>query len=355
MRKIRVFQEYNVDLGQLYNWLPWGGLIYPQVVRNKDGSLMGFIRYSGDTAKGAPYGHPTDEVEGLEFTKGWAVWSECWHYDGRNELTLTLCWNPFRDKNSGLIVNGMTDGGLSPQLAELHFQEILTQLCQVLSEVECEAHILQNEEVLQYLAQTLTGEPSSQEMYVPPLYLDAVLSRDVRFQVYGAGTEKKNDLAIGGRDLTVVTPLGQSKVSVMYTLFEAFADLDYRFVRRFLFCDEAGAEKSLDGYMSSWCKGRSTLKAFMRGQLLGELNGLFAETFIFRFAEEERDEREAQVESAFRSLGLPHVFENYNRKHCWWGTLPGCFRANIPPQVTGLDSLAELLIGGEQPVQAESL
>jgi len=297
VRTIGAFQEYNVDLSKLYNWLPWGGLISPQVIRNKDGSLMGFIRYekvahnhlkveSGQT------GEENSEVAhyGQDFGPGWAIWSELCHCGGRDELTLTLCWNPFHDKQSSCIINALTSDGLPLGKAEEHFEAVLQELCRDMESYG--AKLLQYEEAMRYLGSTLTGEPCQIAMYNPPIYLDAVLSRGVDFRVFGAKTDKKNELEIGGKAITVATPLGEPELPIMGKLFEAFHVMDYRFVRRFLFWDEAGTMKQLNGYMRTWCKGRRTLKDFMSGQLLKSFNGVFTEAFIFRMAEDERGAKE---------------------------------------------------------------
>lgn len=336
-----------MDLGRLDNWLPWGGLIYPAVVRNKDNSLMGFIRYVQGEG-----GQPIKTS--LDLGRGWSVWSEKSHFAGRDELTLTLCWNPFVEKKSGIIQNCLDDVKRFAGEAEQYFAYVLVTLQKEVSQT-VPSRLLQDEEVLQYLAGTISGEPSSIEMYRPPLYLDAVLSRKVGFKVFGNRTDKKNDLYINGQGVTVVSVLGWPNVSIMDTLCRAFKELDYRLVKRMLFWDEEGAEKEIRGYMASWCKGRRTLKDFMSDQLLKPFNGIYTEMFIFRFAEDERDAREVFVESVFRQLAQPHVFEDYNRKHCWWSSIPGCFRANVVTPLGGIDDLSELLMGGAQDVQAESL
>lgn len=342
------FQEYRVDLGELHNWLPWGGLVAPQIVRNKDNSLMGFIRYQKSAKRIL-----LAKENGRNLGKGWAMWSELRHFQGRDERTLTLCWNPFCERKNGRILNAPGRASCRLQEAESVFLAALQSFCQGLQLQT--AKILQNEEVLQYLAETLTGEPSAIAMYTPPLYLDAVLSRDVKFQVFGKATKKKNDLSIGGREITIVTPLGHPESSVLAKLFEAFSAYDYRFAKRFLFWDADGAEKELNQYMRSWCKGRGKLKSFMRQQTLRGFNGVYTDTFVFRFAPEEREKEEAHLAETFRAFGLPHIFEDYNRKHVWWGTLPGCFRANIVTPLGGIDAFSELLLEEEHDVQAESL
>lgn len=33
-----MLEDYRQDFSKVYSWLSWGGLILPEVVRNKDGS-----------------------------------------------------------------------------------------------------------------------------------------------------------------------------------------------------------------------------------------------------------------------------------------------------------------------------
>lgn len=341
VRSIGTLQEYNMDLSQIYNWLPWGGLIYPQVVRNKDNSLMGFIRYNTVLDVEAPDEQP---MQIHEFPKGWAIWVELQHFNSGNDIKiLTLCWHPFRDKKSGKILNSLDGKDYLPAEAESHFITVLQQLQQDLATV-VHAEILEYEQVLSYLTSTLTGESSSVEMYSPPLYLDAVLSRDIDFQVFSSNTAKKNAVAINGREITAVTPMGFPKMPIMGILFKAFCDFDYRFVKRFLFWDAAGAEQELKGYMKGWCQNRTSIKDYMSQNLLMKFNGVYTNTFVFRFTDQNRAKNEAYIAKVLETLELPYVFEEFNRKHCWWGTVPGCFRANIVPPIKGIQRLGDLLV-----------
>ena len=341
MRTISTLQEFHMDLSKIYNWLPWGGLVYPQVVRNKDNSLMGFIRYTTDAGADAS---AESEVEKITaFKKGWAIWVDLQHYNGQDTTVLTLCWNPFREKKTGRLLNALNEKVYTRDEAERYFITVLNNLQKDLS-ATVKAEILEYAEILGYLKSTLSGKPAPVEMYSPPLYLDAVLSKDVDFQLFGSKTKKKNDLAIDGHEVTVVTPLGFQKMPIMGSLFTAFRDFDYRFVKRFLFFDQESAEKELKKYMHDWCKGRRSIRDYLMQGLTRNFNGVYTDTFIFQFDTENRQENEKYINTVFETLSIPHTFEDYNRKHCWWGAIPGCFRANITMPLKGIDQLGDLLI-----------
>ena len=302
---------------------------------------MGFIRYEvyADAAdRSVPKTEPIQS-----FVKGWAIWVDLQHFGKTAVRTVTLCWNPFVDKKSGKVLNALDEQDHIKNDTETYFMTILERLRSDLSETVA-ARILEYEEVLSYLASAYSGEATVMQMYSPPLYLDAVLSRDVEFKIFGAESSKKNALAINGREVTVVTPLGSPSMPIMGILCNAFRDFDYRLVKRFLFWDGDGAEKEMDAYMKKWCRGRSSVKEYMKKGLLRQFNGIYTNTFIFRFSEDERSEREAYIKSVLETLKLPHVFEDFNRKQCWWGTIPGCFRANKVAPIKGISQLGDLLI-----------
>ena len=66
-----MLEDYEMDYGKPYTWLTWGGLILPEVVRNKDGSLMGFIRFGRDILAG--------NIR-MDFPQGWALWLDVHHF-----------------------------------------------------------------------------------------------------------------------------------------------------------------------------------------------------------------------------------------------------------------------------------
>lgn len=92
-----MLEDYELDYGKPYAWLSWGGLILPEVVRNKDGSLMGFVRYGN--------GGGTGKL-GMDYPEGWAMWLDIQHLQGREALTLCLLWNHMKKGKSSIAWNG---------------------------------------------------------------------------------------------------------------------------------------------------------------------------------------------------------------------------------------------------------
>ncbi len=334
-----MLREYHVDLTKLHEWLPWGGLVCPQIVRNKDGSLMGFISYNGHTMR-------EDETR-MNFSDGWAIWSESQHFHGRIERMLTLFWKPFANPKTGLITNGLAIGPIHEDEAEPAFIHVLEKLRNILFRY-ADARILEYEEILGYLGSTIRGDSFSMEMLETPLYLDAILSKDVEFKVFGTATEKKNDLCIDGKYISLVTPLGYPPMPIMGILFRAFRDLDYRFVRRFLFAGQDHSKKEMDAYMNGWCHNRKSMKAFLQQGLEGTYNGIYTNAFVFRFYEEERTKNERYIKNVLETMELPHIIEDYNRKHAWWATIPGIHQAGLTAPIKGIGSLIELLAPTEE-------
>lgn len=334
-----MLKEYHVDLTKLHEWLPWGGLVCPQIVKNKDGSLLGFISYQG---------HPMNEDSNIvNFSDGWAIWTEYQHFQGKIEKILTLFWKPFTTPKTRLVTNGLEIDPIHEDETEPAFLRILEKLKNSLS-IHADAKIMEYDEILEYLGSTIRGDFFSMQMPETPLYLDAILSKDVDFKVFGTGTEKKNELCINGNYISIVTPLGYPPMPIMGILFRAYRDLDYRFVRRFIFAGQDRAKKEMDGYMKEWCHNRKSIKTFLKQGLDRTFNGIYTNAFVFRFNEEERAKNEEFIKNVLETIELPHIVEDYNRKHTWWATIPGIHQAGLTAPIKGIDSLIELLAPTEE-------
>ena len=328
-------KEYHIDLTQLHEWLPWGGMIYPQVIRNKDRSLMGFISYQGENLS-----KPENMID---FSDGWAIWSEEQHFNGETRKILTLFWKPFVDYKTGRATNGLAGKPIPVNTIEKSFISTLDNLKNTLFQGG-EASILECEEILGYLGSTIRGEAFHMKMLEIPLYLDAILSKDVQFKVFDALTDKKNDLCIDGKFISIMTPLGYPKMPIMGILLRAFRDFDYRFVRRFLFANKHQTKKEMAAYMKDWCYNRKSMKSFLQNGLEGAYNGVYTNTFVFRFNEDEREKNERFIRDVLETMELPHIMEEYNRKHDWWATIPGIHQAGLTSPIKGIESLTELLM-----------
>ena len=327
------FKEYNVDLTKIEECLPWARLTDQVILQNKDDSLMGFFQYS-HMNKSQPL------LENLSFGNGWTLWSERQHLidssKHQDQFFITLLWNPFFNKNLS-IYNTLDHSRVNFRDRISYFSNILEKIknnCQK----EVDIQILSNDDILKYLRSTLTlSTPSVPE--APPLYLDALLSQDLGFTV------RKNNIEIDGKNIGILTPLGYLEPPVLETVFSKFEIMPYRFVRRFIFCDEKTFKKEQNRYMSLWCSGRSSMLQFLKDRLEGHIFGFDTSSFIFFHTDIERlQDFLKKAESILRSLGIPSITEDFNKKDVFWGSLPGLFRANIVPPMTKADNFAEFFL-----------
>jgi len=82
-------KEYDIDDSAIDEWLPWGGLIRPGVMKNKDDSFLGVIEYT-------PYiASKYKKIKDRNYQNGWSFWSEKQHRQGSDHYFLTVSWNPF--------------------------------------------------------------------------------------------------------------------------------------------------------------------------------------------------------------------------------------------------------------------
>ena len=61
---------------------------------------------------------------------------------------------------------------------------------------------------------------------------------------------------------------------------------------------------------------------------------------------------ESYVNGLMKVMELPYIIEDYNRKDVWWGSLPGIFRANVMPPLTGFSGLQGLMFHAEATQEA---
>jgi len=162
-----MLEDYQHDYSKVYSWLSWGGLILPEVVRNKDGSLMGFIRY-GKSAK----------MIRLDYPKDWGIWLDRHHFAEDNTETLCLLWNPIHKQRNLPAINLCAEITRGSEAEEEYFRKMLIELGQKLPD----GHVLKHEQILSYLKSTLEMRFCEVTMPEIPLCLDAVLSSKVGFQ-----------------------------------------------------------------------------------------------------------------------------------------------------------------------------
>ena len=85
-------------------------------------------------------------------------------------------------------------------------------------------------------------------------------------------------------------------------------------------------EMELRGLTREWCSQRKSMADYMLSKQKGT-GGLVSEMLIFAIDAEELTVRQEYIRQILEAVELPYVLEDYNRKSCWWGSLPGMFRA----------------------------
>jgi len=310
-----MLEDYQHDYSKVYSWLSWGGLILPEVVRNKDGSLMGFIRYGQPT-------EATDEIN-LDYPQGWGMWLD-WHYfAGDNTETLCLLWNPIR-KHSNLPAVNLCDGiNRGSEAEEEYFRKVLMALSRKVPT----CHVLKQEEILSYLQSTLEMQSCEVAMMEIPLYLDAVLSKDMDFKVYNPNGRDRNRLTIRSKEIAVVSIKDRLREDKLDMVLKAFRQMDYRFCRRCFFMQEDNLQQELEKMTANWCPKRQSVRNYMLSKQAGS-GGMISDTLVFALDSAEVEEYHRYIREILEAVEVSFVMEDYNSKQCWWGTLPGMFRAN---------------------------
>ncbi|BAL83027.1 hypothetical protein SELR_13190 [Selenomonas ruminantium subsp. lactilytica TAM6421] len=311
-----MLEDYQHDYSKVYSWLSWGGLILPEVVRNKDGSLMGFIRY------GQPAETTADEIS-LDYPKGWGMWLDRHHFAGDNTETLCLLWNPIRRGSNFPAVNLCEGIWRGSEAEEDYFRKVLMELSRKVPG----GLVLQREQILSYLQSTLEMQFCEVTMPEIPLYLDAVLSKDMEFKVYDPHGRDRNRFTIRGKDIAVTSIKVSLQESKLDMVLKAFRQMDYRFCRRCLFMPEDNLRQELRKMTAKWCPKRQSVRDYMLSKQAGS-GGMISDTLVFALDSGVAEEYHRYIREILEAVEVPFVVEDYNSKQCWWGTLPGMFRAN---------------------------
>ncbi len=342
------WQEYNAKNNLVADWLPWGGLTAPFVLENKDGSFLGIIKYSPLTKNA--------KIEIPPMQNGWAFWFEEQYFENYNDSFFIICWNPILSK--GNIVNNLNGKIIPKEKAREIFKITLRDFKYKFSTVT-ECKLLEYQEVLDFLSFSISMGENYVEMPEIPLYLDALLSNDIDWNI-----DDKNDIGIGDKVFIVVSVPASLENEELDFIVNEFRNYPIRHVKRLLLFDKKSAEEMMYAYTKAWCKGRKSIKHLIFDGIIKELSGYYADTLIFLADKSKRNAIERDLSDLLSDLELSFRIEEYNRKDIWWGSLPGCFRANVNPPITGFLGLSELLshksnkkivIGDDRYVSLESV
>ena len=329
-------KEYEIDDTAVEEWLSWGGLTRPTVLRQKGGSCFSVIEY-----KVYEKSLLTKTMEFPKFQRGWAMWTERQHSEEGDRDFVVIFWNPF--VNGNYIENALGKKILKGKFLDYFCAEV-EKIYKELTKVTT-ARILEYQELIDFLTYSLTLGEEKVLMPEVPLYLDALLSQDVNFEF------KANDILVNGKKIMILS------LPTMPEVFEMFADfekINYRYVRRILFFDDKESAEEWKEYSSKWCESRKTMLKKIEESVLQEATGYFWNGFIFHLDEANYESFRNYVEENLNGRELLYVLESYNLKDVWWGSLAGMYLANITPPLVGFNSAENLLLSTKVKIEAEN-
>lgn len=327
-----LLKEYDVKNLAVEEWLSWGGITLPHVMQQKGGSCFSVIEYEFYERN-----YMTKKLDLPNFRRGWAMWNERQHTLTGDKDFLVVFWNPFETKINPNIENTLGDKVKKEKFLS-YFGAEVENICKELSKVT-RVKLLEYQELMNFLSFELNMEEIEVKMPDVPLYMDALLSQDVQFDF------KANDIYINGKKLLVLT---LPTMPNAWEIFEKVKNFSYRYVRRILLFDECESELEMKNYAGQWCPRRKIMLKEIEKEILASFNGYCWNGFIFRLDETKYETFRQDMDEYLTLKEIPFVFEHYNLKDVWWGSLAGVFLANITPPLIGFNSVEEFILHREK-------
>jgi type IV secretion system protein VirB4 len=335
--------EYRAHPDRLADLLPWGLLVGPGVVLNKDGSFQKSFRFRGPDLESATESELISACARLNnvlrrFGSGWGLFFEAerfaapgyprsqfqdaasWAVDeerrasfqeyGQNEApfqpkfrgrehhengyTLTLLWLPPADATSRTeraLLEKPEDKPRDWTLELRGFGAECERVLDLLRGIMPEIEPLDDAETLTYLHSTISTKRHKVGAPDAPLYLDAILPDEP----LSGGLEPM----LGEHHLRTITVLGFPNVT-RPGILDGLNHLDfpYRWVTRYLTLDKTGATKALTKFRKQWFNKRKSITALMREVLYNEPAQLL---------DTDADNKVVDADAALQALGGDHV------------------------------------------------
>lgn len=319
-------KKFGLQSTAVEEWLPWGGIVRPSVMKQKDGSLFSIIEYQ-------PYSYFADGTYPVwPFRRGWVLWQEIQYTEEQGRrYYLVICWNPFVTSSS------FTLNALRPKIRKEKALDYFEQEIQrFLADFQrlTEAHLLEYQEIMDVLSFALSHGENHETMPEVPLYMDALLSENIDMK-FGA-----NSMMINGKSLYVVSLLEPWPTNEIYAGIQT---MTYRHSRRLVCFSQKESKRNLKKYTSTWFPGRKAVRQLITEDLLYQYNGYYTDSFQFLLDEENRIPFQKFFEHLLDSIGVNYIVQHYGLKETFWGSIPGLFLAQSRPPIMGFRHLSEFL------------
>jgi type IV secretion system protein TrbE len=330
--------EYAKRPKLLADYLPWGFLVGPGIVLNKDGSFQRLAKYRGpdlESATEAELIGVTARINNVlkRFGSGWALFfearrTEASHYPMSNfpdpvsllvdeerrmsfetegghfesSYVLSFCWLPpaeTQDKAGAyLIERGDNARGVSDSRGlewRDYFVAETDRALDLLSNILPEIGFLSDEETLTHLHSCISNKDHQVSVPIVPAYLDALLA-DTPFT---GGMAPK----LGDQHLRTTTALGMPGTTTP-GLLDELNDLaiGYRWVTRWIALDRPEAQKLLTRKRRQWFAKRKSVTAILREVLFNQETALL---------DTDASTKAAETNEALENLGSGDVAFGY--------------------------------------------
>lgn len=193
---------------------------------------------------------------------------------------LTLTWNPFLSLKGDKVENALGENAaMTLDAMEQHMFSVLDTLASRFPP-EAEAKILKYQEIIDYLAFSLSHGRLHVEMPDFPVDLDVYLTEDFTADF------SKNLITFGEETFLILTLpafLGAMEKTLRRIIEEMeHAHIPCRHVQRILFFDEKEARKEMErrDRMGLWCRSRKYIKELIEAPLHGKFHGYYNNTLV---------------------------------------------------------------------------
>lgn len=319
--------EFGLQSTAIEEWIPWGGIVRPSVMKQKNGSMFSIITYT-------PY--TTDLSTTLPpwaFRRGWVIWNEHQHVaDVPAQDYLIIGWNPFYAAGKTSVENALRSGVSIHETVD-YFEKEVQAFLEEFQKITA-ARVLEYQEIMDVLSFSLSMGEDRQELPDCPLYMDALLSQDIDFEFGG------NDIFINGKRVCAVSMLIPYELDEIYSRLE---HMTYRHTRRLLLFNEKEAKRDFLRYTGRWFPTRSVLRRMATEDIISVYNGYYTDTFLFHLDQANDEPFRAFFTDMLDRECVPYIVEEFNLKKVFWGSLPGLYLANADPTVIGFQDLSEFL------------
>ena len=329
-------KNFGLASRALEDWLPWGGIVYPSVMKQKDGSLFSIIEYK-------PYTLVMDDLETspaevVPFRRGWVLWSEHQHVAGGDSHDyLILLWNPFYGERK--YVSNALAGKVDKNKTIPYFVTVADKMLKLL-QTYTEARLLEYQEIMDVLSFALSQGGDHKEMPDVPLYMDALLSEDLHYKFRG------NDIYYQDKQLFLCSFFAPENMDGIYNYME---ELTFRHTRRLSLFNQKEARLNFLKYTQRWFPSRKVMRKLASEGLFANYNGYYLDNIQAFLPDKTYQDFRRSFGQALDTSCLPYMFEDYNLKECFWGSIPGLFLADNRPPHLAFDYLVQFLHGYIKP------